>query len=83
MTSYEKLQQIKKEASVTAIALVVLIIFWCVAGFGVSGVDVKVFNLPLWSVTGTVGVWLFAMLLVCFLLKFFFKDMDLEEEESK
>ena len=83
MTSYEKLRQIKKEAAVTGIALAILIIFWCVAGFGVAGVDVTIFNLPLWSVTGTVGVWIFAMLLVWCLLKFFFKDMDLEEENVK
>ncbi|MBO6304427.1 MAG: YhdT family protein [Selenomonadaceae bacterium] len=83
MTDYEKLQQIKKEAVATGVALIILIIFWCAAGFGVSGVDVKMFNLPLWSVTGTVGVWIFAMALVWFLLKFFFKDMDLGEENTK
>lgn len=83
MTNYEKLQQIKKEAIVTGIALIVLIAFWSVAGFGVSSVDITIFNLPLWSVTGTVGVWIFAMFLVWFLLRFFFKDMDLEEENTK
>lgn len=80
MTEFEKFEQIKKEAVVTASALVILIIFWYFAGFGLSNVDVTIFNLPLWSVTGTVGVWFFAMLLVWFILHFFFKDMSLEEE---
>jgi len=82
MTEFQKLQQIKKEASATGIALVILIIFWCIAGFGLSTVDITIFSLPLWSVTGTVGVWLFGMILVWFLLRFFFKDMSLEEENT-
>lgn len=82
MTEFQKLQQIKKEAFATGIALVILIIFWFIAGFGLSGIDVTLFYLPLWSVTGTVGVWLFAMILVWFLLHFFFKDMSLEEENN-
>ncbi len=83
MTEFEKLQQIKKEAAVTGAALLTLIIFWCVAGFGMAGIDVSVFYLPLWAVTGTVGVWAFAILMVCVMVKFFFKDMDLTEVEDK
>lgn len=80
MTEYEKFEQIKREAKFTGIALVILIIFWCVAGFGMANVNITIFNLPLWSVAGTVGVWLFAMVLVWFMIHFIFKDMNLEEE---
>jgi len=80
MTEYEKLQQIKKEAIATGIALVTLIIFWCFAGFFAAQFDVTIFHLPLWVITSSIGVWLFAILLVAILLRFFFKDMDLSEE---
>lgn len=83
MTEYEKLRQIKKEALATGVALLTLIIFWCIAGFGMSGIDITVFYLPLWAITGTVGVWLFAIVLSSLLVKFFFKDMDLTEVEDK
>ncbi|BEU86807.1 hypothetical protein TAMA11512_02710 [Selenomonas sp. TAMA-11512] len=74
------LSQIKKEAAATGAALLVLILYWLAAGFGLSDVDIRVFRLPLWAVAGTVGTWIFAMALVAALLKFVFRDMPLEDE---
>ena len=52
---------------------------WCWAGFGLAGVDMEIGGLPLWAVTSSIGVWLFAIVLVKILLKFVFRDMPLED----
>ena len=80
MTEKEKYRQICREAAATGIALLILIVFWLFAGFGLSGSDVTIFRLPLWAATSTVGVWIFAIVLVWGLTRFVFRDMDLEEE---
>ena len=76
---YEKYRQCRKEAGATGILLVLLILFWCVAGFGLSGTDADVFGLPLWAVLGTVGVWAFAILGVIVLVRGVFRDLPLDE----
>ena len=79
MTDWEKYQQIRREAAFTGLALLVLILFWCWAGFGLAGVDMEIGGLPLWAVTSSIGVWLFAIVLVKILLKFVCRDMPLED----
>ncbi|MBR4695184.1 MAG: YhdT family protein [Selenomonadaceae bacterium] len=83
MTNEEKYQQIRREAKWTGIALFLLILFWLAAGFGAAQFQVKVFHLPLWAVTSSIGVWLMAILLVRFLVKYVFRDMDLQDEEGE
>lgn len=51
------------EAKRTSIALMILIAFWLVAGFGVASVDLKIFSVPLWAILGTIGVWLFGVII--------------------
>ena len=80
MTEKEKYRQICREATATGIALLILIAFWRFAGFGLSGSTATIFHLPLWAAVSTVGVWIFAIVLVWVLTKFVFRDMDLEEE---
>ena len=80
MTEKEKYRQVCREAAATGIALLILIVFWLFAGFGLSGSAATVFRLPLWEAASTVGVWIFAIALVWALTKFVFRDMDLEEE---
>ncbi len=81
MTEKEKYRQVRREAIATGIALLVLIGFWLFAGFGLAGVDVTLFSLPLWSVMGSVGVWIFAIFLAWLLAERIFRDMELEEEQ--
>ena len=78
----EKYRQCRKEAGATGRFLVLLILFWCVAGFGLSGVDAELFGLPLWAVLGTVGVWAFAIIGVCLLVRGVFCDMPLDESDD-
>ena len=77
MTPKEKYRQICREAGATGLALLLLIVLWCVLGFGLSASEVMVLGLPLWALTGTVGIWLLAILLTFILVKFVFKDMAL------
>ena len=82
MTREEKYRQVRREAGATGVLLALLILFWCAAGFGLAGVPVFVFGLPLWAVMGTVGVWMFAIVGVYVLVHGWFADMSLDDEEQ-
>ena len=73
----QKFSLVKREAIYTGLALVGLILFWLVAGFGTSAVDVKIFHLPLWALLGTVGVWFVGIAIAALLSRKLFTDMDL------
>ena len=79
MTRKEKYLQMRKEAGYTGLALLLLILFWLLAGFGAAQLDVTVFHL--WTVTSSIGVWFMAILLVNILTKYIFQDMSLQDEE--
>lgn len=82
MSDAQKFSLVRREAIYTGLALIGLIIFWLIAGFGTAGVDVKIFHLPLWAVLGTVGVWFVAILISAVLSKVLFKDVDLGGEDD-
>ncbi len=82
MKREDKLKQIAKEAKAVLWALLAIILFWIVAGLGVSKLDITVFHTPLWAITGCIGTWIFSIIVVVFLVKRVFKDFDLEEEEE-
>ena len=79
----QKFGLVKREAIYTALALVGLIIFWLVAGFGTSAVDVKIFHLPLWALLGTVGVWFVGISIAALLSRKLFTDMDLDGDDNE
>lgn len=82
MSDAQKFSLVRREAIYTGLALIGLIIFWLIAGFGTAGVDVKIFHLPLWAVLGTAGVWLVAILISAVLSKVLFTDIDLGGEDD-
>lgn len=82
LTDAEKFSLVRREAIFTGLALVGLIIFWLIAGFGTSSLDVKIFHLPLWAFLGSVGVWIFAIIISFILSKKIFKNIDLEGEDD-
>ena len=82
MSDAQKFSLVRREAIYTGLALVGLIIFWLIAGFGTAASDVKIFHLPLWAVLGTIGVWLVAILISAILSKILFKDVDLGGEDD-
>ena len=79
----QKFDVVKREAFLTGLALAALIIFWIVAGFGTASLDTKIFHLPLWAILGTVGVWIFAILISFVLSKKLFTDMDLGGDDNE
>ena len=79
----EKFNVVKREAIYTGIALAALIIFWFIAGFGTASLDIKIFHLPLWAILGTIGVWIFAIVISFVLSKKLFTDMDLEGGDNE
>ena len=78
----QKFSLVRREAIYTGLALVGLIIFWLIAGFGTAASDVKIFHLPLWALLGTIGVWLVAILISAVLSKILFRDVDLGGEDD-
>ena len=50
-----------KEAKMTALGLLSLIVMWLLAGGFLSGVEVTIFHIPLWAIDGTLGVWTVAI----------------------
>ena len=82
MSDAQKFSLIRREALYTGLALVGLIIFWLIAGFGTAGVDVKIFHLPLWAVLGTIGVWLCAIAISFVLSRILFRDVDLGGDDD-
>ena len=82
MSDAQKFSLVRREAIYTGLALVGLIIFWLIAGFGTAASDVKIFHLPLWAVLGTIGVWFVAILISAVLSKVLFRDVDLGGEDD-
>lgn len=75
-------KQIRKEAKATLAVLLWIIAFWLVAGFGAAQLEVTLWHMPLWVLTGCVGTWLFAVGLVYFLVTRVCKEMELEHESD-
>lgn len=82
MGDAQKFSLVRREAIYTGLALVGLIIFWLIAGFGTASLDVKIFHLPLWALLGTVGVWFVAICISAILSKVLFKEVDLGGEDD-
>lgn len=83
MTNEKKYNQVQKEAKATGLALVAIIIFWIIAGFGAATLDMKIFHLPLWVITSCFGTWIFSIAIVWFLITKVFKDMGLEDTNDE
>ncbi len=72
------LRDANHEARVTVGALVATIVVWIVLGFGLSGSSIEVFHTPLWVVMGTVGTWVFAIIVSIVLARHVLADADFE-----
>ena len=81
-TYAEKMQQANREAKVTVVALLLTVIVWIALGFGVAPTGIEVFHTPLWIITGTVGTWVFAIIVAVFMSKRVIVDVDLDDESD-
>ena len=82
-TYREKMQQATREAKATFVGLALTVLVWIALGFGLSGLDIELFSMPLWVIGGTVGVWLFSIALVVVLRTCVFQDFDLGDEKDE
>ncbi|MBR6012236.1 MAG: YhdT family protein [Selenomonadaceae bacterium] len=82
LSDAEKFSLVKREAIYTGLALVGLIIFWLIVGFGTASIEEKIFHLPLWAFLGSIGVWFFAIFISFILSKKLFRDVDLEGKDD-
>lgn len=81
LTSYhDKMKQANREAKATIVSLVVIVAVWLVGGFGLSGLDIKLWGTPLWIIGGCVGTWIAAIVVAVVLVKRVFVDFDLDDE---
>ena len=83
MKRSEKFRQANREAKATCVAAAAVIIFWCLAGFGLADSDITLLHTPLWVWGGCVGTWLFAILVTLFLTEKVFKNFDLDSKEEE
>lgn len=78
----QKMAQANREAKATIVALAVVVVVWIVTGFGLSAVDIEVFNTPIWVFGGTLGTWIAAIVAAVVLGRRVFADFDLDDEEE-
>lgn len=83
MKRSDKFRQANREAKATVVAAAAVIIFWCLAGFGLADVDVYFWHTPLWVWGGCVGTWLFAILVTVFLTQKVFVNFDLNDKKGE
>ena len=82
VTKEEKNKQIKKEAFATVILFIICFIWHVGFGYGLSGVPIYIFNLPLWWIISTPGVFVVGVVGVIILLKKVFVNFELNSEED-
>ena len=80
MNRKQKYGQIQREAIACFWALVAIIVFWTIAGIGVSRLNITIFHTPLWAITGCIGTWIFSVVLVILLVKHVFRDFSLDDD---
>ena len=82
MKRSEKFRRANHEAKVTCFATLAVIVFWILAGFGLSGLDISLFDTPIWILGGCIGTWLFAVVVAFWLAEHVIQDVDLQEEDA-
>ena len=76
MKRSEQFRQANREAKTTVVATVVVILFWILAGFGLAGSDIVIFDTPIWVIGGCIVSWLFAVAVAWWLAEFVIKDVE-------
>ncbi len=82
MKRSEKFRQANREAKITCFATLAVIIFWILAGFGLSGSDMVILDTPVWVLGGCIASWLFAVLVSWWLANYVIQDVDMEESTA-
>jgi len=83
MKRSDKFRQANREAVATVLATAAVIVFWCLAGFGLADSSVTILHTPLWVWGGCVGTWIFAIGVTFYLTKYVFVDFNLDDDEEE
>lgn len=79
-TYSDKLRQCNREALISVGALAATVLVWLACGFGLAGVPVRVLGIPLWAVCGTVGTWVFAIVVSVVMARWLFQDFEVADD---
>ena len=82
MKESAKFKQANREAKATVVATVLVILFWCAAGFGLADSNVMFLHTPLWVWGGCVGTWIFSIIVAVILARYVFMDMSLDADKE-
>lgn len=77
----ERMRQANREAKVTVVGAVVVVICWLIFGFGLYGIDITIFSTPLWIIMGCLGTWLVALAVSIVLATKVIEDCPLDEDD--
>lgn len=80
MSYKEKFIQCNKEAKATWILFTVMMLWWWGTGIGLKNVEMTIMGLPLWVFLSTIGTVVIASIGCWILIRFVFKDFNLEDE---
>jgi len=85
LTEKEKNLQIKKEATISIILYVAFFLWWYCTGYGVASTGTSetytyILGLPMWFFLSCVLGYVIFIVATIFVVKVFFKDFDLGEE---
>lgn len=80
LTEQEKHKQITKEIKATLILLAIVAVWHIGFAFGLDGIDVMIWGMPLWFFVSTIGAFVISVVGVAILLKKVFVNFDLGEE---
>ena len=76
MKRSEQFRQANREAKYTCYATAAVILFWILAGFGLSGSDLILWDTPIWVIGGCLGTWLFSVAVAVWLAESVIKDVE-------
>ncbi len=79
MKRSEQFRQANREAKYTCYATVAVILFWILAGFGLSGSDLILWDTPVWVIGGCIGTWLFSVAVAFWLAEYVIQDVETGE----
>ena len=82
MNREQKDKQIRREARATLLLFAFCFIWNVGFAYGLSGNGIRLFGLPLWWLVSTPGMFVVAVIGVCYLVKKVFVNFDLDEEEE-
>ena len=75
------MKQANTEARAALCVLALIIVVWLVCGFGLSGIDVRIWGMPIWVLCGCTVPIIVASVAAAFLARRVIKDVNFDDIE--